>query len=269
MKSPFPGMDPYIEAYGLWGDFHDELIVAIKHALGKVLPDRYFLQIRQRSYIVFASAGAEEAKLFYADVTVGQEGNGEGRPAHGAPLAIAEPAASATGLSMRAFVEEHIRESFLEINQVEPERRLVTAIEVLSPSNKRRGTKGWKIYLRKRKALLLGKGSLVEIDLLRGGQRMPMIDPWPDSPYYLLVGWKRSVPTCKVWPIHYRQPLPPIPIPLADPDPDLSLSLQPLIDAVYERSRYGRRIDYRKPLNPPLVAADVAWLAKEVQSRGK
>lgn len=27
MKSPFPGMDPYIEACSLWGDFHNRLIL--------------------------------------------------------------------------------------------------------------------------------------------------------------------------------------------------------------------------------------------------
>ena len=82
------------------------------------------------------------------------------------------------------------RESFIEIYEQAPEIRLVTCIEVLSPSNKRPGTEGWELYLRKRNALLLGQASLVEIDLLRGGRRMPMVEPWPPSPYYLLVGWQ-------------------------------------------------------------------------------
>ncbi len=44
MKSPFPGMDPYIEACGLWADFHDDLIAEIKRSLAARLPERYFVQ---------------------------------------------------------------------------------------------------------------------------------------------------------------------------------------------------------------------------------
>ncbi len=88
---------------------------------------------------------------------------------------------------MRALVETEFRETFLEIRELKPQQRLVTSIEVLSPSNKRQDTPGWAQYLRKRQAHLAGQANLVEIDLLRGGQRMPMADDWPDSPYYLLV----------------------------------------------------------------------------------
>ena len=54
-------------------------------------------------------------------------------------------------------------------------------------SNKRQGSEGWQVYERKRQALLLGKANFIEIDLLRGGHKMPMLTPWPDSPYTLLV----------------------------------------------------------------------------------
>ena len=75
---------------------------------------------------------------------------------------------------------------------------------------------------------------------------------------------KRKSPECKVWPAHFVQPLPEIPIPLQEPDSDLSLSLQPLIDAIYERSRYERDIDYRQPCVPPLDQRDSEWLAERV-----
>jgi Protein of unknown function (DUF4058) len=57
-----------------------------------------------------------------------------------------------------------------------------------------------------------GSFCLVEIDLLRGGQRMPMLDPWPDSPYTLLIA--RAGSLCRVWRAHYRRSLPVIPVPL-------------------------------------------------------
>jgi hypothetical protein len=83
---------------------------------------------------------------------------------------------------MSAFVAEKLKETFVEIYLEGEECILVTCIEVLSPSNKRRGTEGWKDYERKRQAMLLGRANFIEIDLVRGGSKLPMLDPWPDSP---------------------------------------------------------------------------------------
>ena len=69
------------------------------------------------------------------------------------------------------FIQEEHRETFVEIYAANHGQRLVTTIEILSPSNKRPGTEGWELYQRKRQTLLLGNVNLVEIDLLRGGQR--------------------------------------------------------------------------------------------------
>jgi hypothetical protein len=170
-------------------------------------------------------------------------------------------------LTLRAFVAEEFREQFVEILTTEPERRLVTCIEVLSPSNKRHGSTSREQYLRKRQALLLGEANLVEIDLLRGGERMPMLDPLPNSPYYLLVGRWNQEARCQVWRANYRFSLPSFPIPLDQPDPDVPLDLQPMLDAIYQRSRYGLDIDYTKPLELPLPEADRAWLQEQLKVR--
>src|SRR5437773_8050645 len=92
----------------------------------------------------------------------------------------------------------------------------------------------------------------VRFDLLRGGQRMPMLDPWPDSPYTLLVARAKKYDLCQVWPVYFQMQSPAIPVPLAKPDPDIPLDFQPMIDAIYQRSRYDQSIDYSKPLTPPL-----------------
>ncbi len=265
MRSPFPGMDPYIEATGLWADFHDDLIAEIKRSLAGRLPERYFVQTGERSYVVIAGADEKEVKPIYPDVGI-EDSNQLARTSKtGGALAVSEPEARTGGVTMRAFIDEHFRENFIEIYQAEPEPRLVTCIEILSPSNKRSGEKGWKLYLRKRNALLLGKANLVEIDLLRTGRRMPMVEPWPESPYYLLVAREKQAPYCRVFPAYFSEPLPEIPVPLASPDPDIPLALQPMIEAVYERSRYGRRIDYTKRLRPRLRAKEAAWLAERLR----
>jgi hypothetical protein len=195
-------------------------------------------------------------------VTVPVSDSGEKRSS----TTLAETA-DAEAVSMEAFVPMEFRETFIETYEHDPERRLVTCIEVLSPSNKRRGSKGWKRYLRKRQALLLGTANLVELDLLRGGQRMPMMTPWPGSPYRLLVSREQWAPFCKVWPAHFRKSLPIIPIPLAQPDTDVPLDLQSLIAAVFARSHYDRDLDYSQPLKPAFTEEESAWLAEQLRTR--
>ncbi len=173
--------------------------------------------------------------------------------------AVSDPVAKTKPHILRAFIEEEHREAFVEIYEIGPEMRLVTSIEVLSPSNKRPSSEGWDLYQRKRQSLLLGRVNLVEIDLLRGGQRMPMLDPWPNSPYVLMVARARKPHACLVWEGHFQQPLPEIPIPLAKPDPDLSLNLQSLLDTIYRRFRYEQSINYATELTPPLTAEEAAW----------
>ncbi len=265
MKSPFPGMDPFLEVSGLWQDFHDDLINEIKRSLSAQLPERYFVQTGERSYIVLASTEGKDARPFSPDVGVRTVTRRQRGPEADRGATVAEAADEA--VTMRAFIDEHFRENFIEIYEAGPELRLVTCIEVLSPSNKRPGTEGWEQYLRNRNALLLGNANLVEIDLLRGGRRMPMVEPWPASPYYLLVGRQSRVPYCRVYPAYFDRPLPVIPVPLDSPDPDLSLALQPMIEAVYERSRYGQRLDYSKPLDPPLAPEQAAWLQGRLSER--
>jgi hypothetical protein len=168
MKSPFPGMDPYIEERGLWPDFHDDLISEIKRAVAAALPPRYFVRTEVRSYVVLAGAEGKETSPFLPDVNVRSPGAAPSPPAASA-TALAEPAVGTGPVQMLAFIDERFRENFIEVFDAESEERLVTCLEVLSPSNKRPGTEGWDLYLRKRQALLLGAANFVEIDLLRGG----------------------------------------------------------------------------------------------------
>lgn len=265
MKSPFPGMDPYIEARGLWGDFHHGLISEIKCALADVAPERYLVRAEERSYIVLVDDEDKASHPFRPNASVTTERQKEPSRKKGG-TAVAEPLPSAEPVLMRAFIKEEHREAFVEIFEADPEQRLVTSVEILSPSNKRPHTDGWELYLRKRQSLLLGDVNLVEIDLLRNGMRMPMLDPWPDSPYTCMVARARKYGMCKVWPGYFQTPLPSIPVPLAKPDPDIVLELQPMIDAIYKRSRYERSIDYGKPITPPLDAAETGWLKQQLQA---
>ena len=48
MPSPFPGMDPYIEAADIWPDFHHALATEIRSELNQLLPPRYYAQFETR-----------------------------------------------------------------------------------------------------------------------------------------------------------------------------------------------------------------------------
>ncbi len=267
MKSPFPGMDPYIESSSLWADFHGHLIEKIAERLAEATPARYLVRTGERSYLVLIESEGKAAYPFLPDVTVTTPARAKKPSRKRGGTAVAEPPPAPEPLVLRAFIEEEHRERFVEIYEATPEQRLVTTIEILSPSNKRPNTPGWDQYQRKRQSLLLGGVSLVEIDLLRGGQRMPMLDPWPASPYTLTVARANKPHACLVWPAHFREPLTPVPVPLAKPDPDVRLELQPLIDGIYERHRYAQSIDYRNPPDPPLSPQEVTWLQGRLRER--
>jgi hypothetical protein len=140
MRSPFPGMDPYIEASHLWEDFHNKLIGEIERALSARVPDRYVVRTGERSYVALAQLDNEgEERAFLPDVAVtSSRGPAKaGRKSKGSARNTArdEPGA----VTMRALVKADYREPYLEIRQVDPEHKLITGIEILSPSNKRPG----------------------------------------------------------------------------------------------------------------------------------
>ncbi len=268
MKSPFPGMDPFIEGSGLWGDFHQHLIEAIYIQLADTAPEGFFVRTAMRSYVEMVEQEGKRMHPFLPDV--GLHGRQKpGRPPRSGRSAVAEPADVKAPVEMRAFIAAEQREKFVEIYEGAADPRLVTAIEVLSPANKAAGSAGRDVYLRKRQGLMLGYVNLVEIDLLRGGERMPMLDPWPDSPYVLMLARRGRDHYCQVWRGHCDGPLPTLPVPLVQDVPDLSIDLQTMVDTVYRRGRYRQAIDYTRRLSPPLSDAEKALLPAPAKRRRK
>ncbi len=265
MGSPFPGMDPYVEACGLWEDFHGHLIEQLADTLAAAVPDHYVVRTGERAYLVLAERDEVSEHGFKPDVEILSRGAPAGGTSTSATATEVPVEIGAT--TLLAMIPTEFRESFVDLYVLRPQRQLVTSIEILSPSNKRFGSEGWELYLRKRRGLLLGAANLVEIDLLRGGRRMPMSDPWPASDYALLVGRREQMPVCHVWPASAMRALPTIPVPLASPDADVRLNLQPLVAAIYTRYRYDQDIDYSRPLDPPLSVNDAEWLKQQLISR--
>lgn len=57
MTSPFPGMNPYLEASFLWREVHSRLIVALANDLGSRLRPKYYAAIKTRIYLEDESEG--------------------------------------------------------------------------------------------------------------------------------------------------------------------------------------------------------------------
>ena len=154
------------------------------------------------------------------------------------------------------------RLSFLEIRDRQT-LRIVTIVQLLSPSNKQPGPDREQ-YLAKRSELLRSEVHFVELDLLRGGPRMPMAD-LPECDYYALVSRSDERPRAGVWPIASRDPLPVIPIPLVAPHPDARLDLKHVLDRIYDAAGYEDYIYDGEP-RPPLATDDAGWARQWVAS---
>ncbi|MBI4603374.1 MAG: DUF4058 family protein [Planctomycetes bacterium] len=150
------------------------------------------------------------------------------------------------------------RETYLVVRDRET-LDVVTVVETLSPANKAPGNRGRELYLSKRDEVLQSRSHLVELDLLRGGLRLPALGGLPPGDYYAVVSRRPRRPRADAYAWTVRKALPPIPIPLKDGDPDASLDLQAAFATVYDRACYHLSIDYELPLSLPLSEAAAAW----------
>jgi hypothetical protein len=163
--------------------------------------------------------------------------------------------APAYGLIPQAVEIE--KQAYIEI--VDRERAtVVTVIEILSPTNKYAG-EDREQYLAKRRAVLHSRVHLVEIDLLRGGPRMPIEELAEcDYDYCAIVSRSYERPKVGVWPWRLRDPIPPIPVPVNEGDDDAQLDLKPLIDSVHDELGFADYI-YEGSPEPRLAADDLKW----------
>jgi hypothetical protein len=125
---------------------------------------------------------------------------------------------------------------------------------LLSPSNKESDRAE---YLQKRQHYLKSGVGLVEIDLLRGGRRLPLENP-PACDYCVMIVRPGDSPRIGVWPMKLRDALPEIPVPLRPADPDAKLAIQDLLHALYDSGGYEDYIYDGEP-EPPLTPNDAEW----------
>ncbi|MEW5986784.1 MAG: DUF4058 family protein [Chloroflexota bacterium] len=249
MSSPFPGMDPYLEAPDLWEDFHANLASEIQAQLAPRLRPRYYAALTPRVTYEEVVIGATQAVK--PDVSIWKV---DDQPHTVAPVAIA-PAP----LIGRTTLEVAVKEQRIEIREAQS-GDLVTAIEILSPFNKRPGHEAFDKYQRKRRLLLRTAVHLLEIDFLRRGLRLP-VTPLPDAPYFVFLSRSEERPRVEIWPIQLPELIPVVPVPLLEPDADVPLDLGRAVHDLYERTAYDLRIDYSQPPpKPDLLPEEAEWV---------
>lgn len=239
-------MNPYLEQSELWSEFHSRMIVAIADALDDVLSREYRVAVEKRVYL----AQNDDAVLIgIPDVTV----TGAERPS----IMSVSTAAVAQPLTVEVPLLEEVQERYLEIREGAT-GKVITTIELLSPKNKRAG-EGRDAYLKKRRHVLGSAAHLVEIDLLRSGQPMPVIGG-VESYYRILTSRSDLRPKAQLYAFNLRQPIPPFAVPLRLDEPEPTIDLQPLLHRVYDRARFELAIDMGRPPNPMLNSEDWQWL---------
>ena len=273
MKSPFPGMDPYLERH--WGDVHQAVITYVRDWLQSRLPQDLRARMQERVYIETPDVRRGE---YYPDVRVIERPRPA--PTAGSATAVADPA-SATGNDngcvpaepiLIHLDSEPITESYIEIIDAKSGHRVVTAIEVLSPTNKQ-PTEGQRLYLKKRADMKVAGVNTVEIDLLRAGDRVLMVPqqfvPQSHRTAYQVCIWRAAQPdTFAVYRVPLRERLPVISIPLRPADKEVVLDLQAILDQCYRNGGYDD-IDYRAEPDPPLSADDASWANALLREQGR
>lgn len=271
MKSPFPGMDPYLEAR--WGDVHTRLIVYACDQLRGQMPGGLLVRAQEHVTVQIAGEGNGHTSPkhgLYPDVRIIEHPSSTG--AQSATAAAAGAVVVAEPLLVPLALEAETQRS-IQIIDTHSGNRVITALEFLSPTNKS-DVYGRAAYEQKQTELRKAKVNLVEIDLLRAG---PYVLAAPAhvvpltylSPYRICVVRASRPHQAEVYRVSLRDRLPVIRIPLRESDPDAHLDLQELIDKAYENGGYDTEIDYRIDPFPPLQGDDAAWADALLREKGR
>ncbi len=255
-------MDPYLEAR--WSDVHQGLITYARDSLQPNLPSDLRARIEER---VFVETETEQIRGIVPDLHVApyQPKQAIHSTLHEAgEVVVAEP-------MVFLLEDEAVTEGYIEIRE-RGGGRVVTVIEFLSPANKA-GGEGRKHYLQKQREILKSNTNLVEIDLLRSGQRViafpeHRIPSRHRGDYLVCVRCAWSERARELYALPLRDRLPAIPVPLRGTDRPILLDLQALMDQCYRNGRYDD-IDYAQPPSPPLTAGHAEWADALLKAAGK
>lgn len=262
MRSPFPGMDPWLELR--WRDVQASLIIYIRDQIQRQLPEPLVARAEEE---VFVDVAEQEPRLVRPEVKVAAD---QPRLSSGGVATLAPPVAVAKPVLVHVPEPEVDRR--VEIIDLSSGGQVVSVIEVLSPSNKLPG-RAREAYEAKQREFIWAGVNLVEIDLVRQGRWIFSVNEGAllgreRTPYMVCVFRAMRSGMREFYPLPLREALPRIAIPLRPGDRDVALDLQQVIEQAYEAGRY-HRTDYHRALDPPLPAEDAAWVADLLGKAGR
>ena len=243
MTAIFPGMNPYLEHPQLFPGLHHLLISEIARFLSPQIRPKYRVAVEVRTYETI-----DDSSLLVGIPDVVVKSRNNLRDTKNRNLAVASPAPKSIKVTIPVPIT--IKEGYLEVKEVGTEK-LITTIEILSPTNKRTG-KGREAYQEKRQQVLGSRSNLVEIDLLRKGEPMPMFGDNIVSDYRILVCRGNNRPMADLYAFNLEDVIPSFSLPLREGDNEPSISLKTLLNQVYENYDYDLVIDYTQQAIPPL-----------------
>jgi hypothetical protein len=247
MPNPFPGMNPYLEQPEYWSDFHNQAIASLARVLVKQLLPKYRVVTDKWVYKI---ADSTAIAIGRPDVTVQQS------RANTSPVLTAVTASPLTVQPLKVLVPlvREVRQSYIEVRDTATQE-VVTAIEILSPVNKRGD--GRKKYEAKRQQVLESLIHLVEIDLLRDGEPLPIANDHPPSHYRILVSRSDTRPLADLYAFNLGDRIPTFPLPLKIEDVEPVVDLQAVVNELYNQLGYDYFIDYSSSPPAPWLSSDV------------
>jgi hypothetical protein len=265
MPSPFPGMDPWLERPELFPSFHNGLVIYLQAALNAVLPAGYVATNDNRVYV-------DPELQRVPDIGVLGPNS---LPIGAAAVAIAAMAGAGLLAAATEAVSDPVEEPYLEIRSLDDDR-LVTAIEVVSPANKKAGADGRISYQQKQGEYRASGVNLVEIDLLRAGPHTTAVPAarlravGGECDYHVCVMIAGSPHQYFVAPIRLADPLPLVPIPLDEGVAPVLITLQAVFDRCYDEGGFAHLAKYnRRHPQPPLTTEQQAWAEGILRAKGR
>ena len=252
MPSPFPGMDPYLEG-PLWPDVHHALAEEFRRRLVPQVRPKYSVLLEIRRQTDPNPEDGDSARVFIPDANVlTAAADRPFEPDGGTAVAVSPRSATVPVLPA-----EDVKVVTVEVRK--PGRGdLVTAIETLSPVNKRQP--GLRSFREKRQRLRREGVHVLEVDLLRRGTRTVQHDDMPAGDYFVTLTRAGKL-RAEVWAATLRDPLPAVPVPLLPGDRPAVLDVGAAFSAVYDLAGYATAVEYDgAPPRPPLSDADAAWV---------
>lgn len=249
MTSPFPGMDPYLEGY-LWPDVHSRLAGTIAEMIAPKIAPKYVARLE--IYMMRDALLGEDVGIMYPDVEVILNKVEEPQMSYASHVQTSPLTVSAPTLTLVDVKIPVVKIKDRASNQ------LITAIEILSPVNKRKP--GLEPYLKKRKELFDADVHLLEIDLIRRGKR-PVYHSKIQDCHYTVNLTRAGTSRTDIWGFSVKDTAPIVAVPLAGDDPDVVLDLGEALKIIYKRSMYHLSINYKEtPPEPAFNEQELTWM---------